>query len=74
MPAYELSRRDGRLLAYRLRADGKRTAGKPLEVCPRCFDADRGGGIISRAGDMAFCTAGCGYLEVRAEPEGAATE
>ena len=74
MPAYELSRRDGRLRAYRLRADGKRTAGKPLEVCPRCFDPEKGGGIISRAGDMAFCTAGCGYARLEAEPEGAATE
>lgn len=49
-PNYSLSERDGRTYARRIGKTGL------LEVCPRCFDATRGGGIIVDGA----CTY-CGY-------------
>ena len=63
MAVYKLYQRGGRTFAQRLRADGTATAQTSLEVCPNCFDAERGGGIMLGGEQVNHCAAGCGYAQ-----------
>ena len=73
-PAYELINRDGYTWAYRLRANGKRSARPAFKVCPRCFKPDKGGGVLCEEGDVEFCSVGCGYVRRTKEAEKGSAE
>ena len=64
--SYQLRRRGEYTFAYPLRANGKRAAGKPRKVCPICFTAEKGGGVLMSGEEIEYCSAGCGYTRVAA--------